>query len=219
MDTLRDDTDGVVDGNDTGPDGIGDIENLIGSPLGDTLTGNSVANEIRGLDGVDTITSLGGPDALHIRDGGPDTASCGAPTPGPPPDTVTADQQGVDTINANCEQIDFLPTPPGPPEPPGPPPPSTDEDTTAPETTIDKAPKRKTKKRKARLEFSSNEPGSTFECKLDKKPFTSCRSPFRKKVKRRRHRFQVRSTDQAGNADPTPALHEWKVKKKQKPRP
>jgi uncharacterized delta-60 repeat protein len=87
-------------------------------------------------------------------------------------------------------------------------------DTDPPETAITKAPKRKTKKRKAKLEFSSDEAGSTFECALDRKPFAACTSPFKKKVKRKKHSFRVRATDAAGNVDPTPAHHKWKVKRR-----
>jgi hypothetical protein len=35
-------------------------------------------------------------------------------------------------------------------------------------------------------------------------------------VKRRRHIFEARATDAAGNVDPSPAQHVWKVKKKRK---
>jgi hypothetical protein len=89
-----------------------------------------------------------------------------------------------------------------------------DADTDPPETAITKAPKKKTKKRKAKFEFTSDEPGSTFQCKLDKKPFAPCSPPFKKKVKRKKHKFQVAAVDPAGNVDPTPAQRKWKVKKK-----
>ncbi|MGH2960978.1 MAG: right-handed parallel beta-helix repeat-containing protein [Solirubrobacterales bacterium] len=108
---------------------------------------------------------------------------------------------GADEFAPNC--------PPPPPPPPG-------ADTNPPDTEITKAPKRKTPKRKARIEFSSDETGSSFACKLDKREFAACTSPFRKKVKRGRHSFQVRAIDDSGNADPTPAVHEWKVKRKRR---
>jgi streptogramin lyase/subtilisin-like proprotein convertase family protein len=90
------------------------------------------------------------------------------------------------------------------------------EDIDAPETTIDKGPKRKTKKRKAKFRFSSDEPGSSFMCKLDKKEFAPCDAKEKFKVKRRKHKLRVEAIDAAGNVDPTPALHKWKVKKKRK---
>ena len=93
-----------------------------------------------------------------------------------------------------------------------PPPPT---DSTPPQTTIDKGPKKKTKKRKAKFVFSSSEAGSTFECKLDKKPYKSCTSPQKyKRLKRGKHKFSVRATDAAGNTDATPAKYKWKVKRR-----
>ncbi len=94
------------------------------------------------------------------------------------------------------------------------PPPS---DTTPPDTTIDKGPKKKTKSKKATFAFSSNEPGSTFTCTVDKKPAAPCTSPLKlKRLKKGEHTFSVFATDAASNADATPAAYKWKVKKKRK---
>lgn len=87
-------------------------------------------------------------------------------------------------------------------------------DSTAPETTITKKPKKRTKKRKAKFAFSSNEAGSTFECQLDKKAYKPCSSPYKHGVKRGKHTFRVRAIDAAGNVDPTPAKRSWKVKRR-----
>jgi hypothetical protein len=85
-------------------------------------------------------------------------------------------------------------------------------DTTAPQTKITKGPKRRTEKRKAKFRFTSSEPGSTFECKFDRKPFKPCRSPKTKAhLKVGKHKFKVRATDAAGNTDPTPAKRKWRV--------
>ncbi len=84
----------------------------------------------------------------------------------------------------------------------------------APETTITKGPKDKTKKKRARFEFTSSEPGSTFECSLDNRAFATCTSPHTVKVKKGKHSFAVRAKDQAGETDPTPATDSWKRKKK-----
>jgi hypothetical protein len=84
-------------------------------------------------------------------------------------------------------------------------------DLTAPQTTIDKAPPRRTRKRLARFRFSSNEAGSRFECKLDRRRFAPCTSPFKRRVKRVKHTFSVRAIDAAGNIDPTPAQRRWRV--------
>lgn len=84
-----------------------------------------------------------------------------------------------------------------------------------PETTITKKPKKKSAKRRATFKFVSSEPDSTFECKLDKKPFKPCTSPQRyKRLKPKRHRFQVRAIDAAGNVDPTPAKAKFRIKKR-----
>ena len=96
------------------------------------------------------------------------------------------------------------------------PPPSPAGDTDPPETTITGGPKDKTKKKTASFSFSSDEPGSTFECKLDDGGFESCASPLTEKVKRGKHTLEVRARDAAGNVDPTPATDDWKVKKKKK---
>ncbi len=85
----------------------------------------------------------------------------------------------------------------------------------APDTEIDKGPKRKTSRRKAKFRFSSDDPTASFECRLDKKDFAHCTSPQEyKKLKRRKHRFEVRAIDRAGNVDATPDELSWKVKKK-----
>ena len=97
-------------------------------------------------------------------------------------------------------------------------------DAIAPDTTITDAPKNKLKTRKkkakARWEFVSSEPGSTFQCSLDGDPFEHCTSPeiekLKAKPKARKHEFDVRSVDAAGNIDPTPASDEFKIKRKKK---
>jgi DNA-binding beta-propeller fold protein YncE len=115
----------------------------------------------------------------------------------------------------------FVDAPPPPPPPPPPPgggggvqPPAAD--TASPDTTITQGPKAKSKKKKASFSFTSTEPGSTFQCKLDDGPFEPCTSPKDVKVKNGKHAFEVRATDPAGNTDPTPAEQSWKVKKQAK---
>jgi len=86
----------------------------------------------------------------------------------------------------------------------------------APETTITRGPKDKTKKKTATFEFTANEPGATFECSLDGKPFAACSSPDTLKVKKGKHSFAVRAADAGGNVDGSPASDGWKVKKKKR---
>jgi len=85
-------------------------------------------------------------------------------------------------------------------------------DTTSPETTITKAPPNMTTARRVTYEFISSEAGSSFSCKIDSRPFRPCTSPKKFKVKRGKHVFKVRATDQAGNTDPTPAKYRFRVK-------
>lgn len=81
-----------------------------------------------------------------------------------------------------------------------------------PQTKITKHPKKKSAKRKAKFKFKANEP-ATFQCKLDKKKFKKCSSPFKRKVSRKKHKIKVRAVDALGQVDPSPAKFKWKVKK------
>lgn len=73
-------------------------------------------------------------------------------------------------------------------------------DTIAPTAKITKAPKAKSTSTTAKFKFTSNEAGSSFECKLDKGKFKKCKSPKTyKKLKVGKHVFKVRAIDKAGN--------------------
>jgi hypothetical protein len=88
------------------------------------------------------------------------------------------------------------------------------KDKTPPDTKILKGPPKKTRKTTAKFKFSSTEAGSTFQCKLDRKPFKACASPKKyKKLKPGKHVFKVRAIDKAGNVDPTPAKRSFTVLK------
>jgi len=54
--------------------------------------------------------------------------------------------------------------------------------------------------------FTSDEQGSTFECRVDQGVFTPCTSPHALTIPFGSHTFEVRATDQAGNVDPSPAI-------------
>jgi CSLREA domain-containing protein len=85
-------------------------------------------------------------------------------------------------------------------------------DKTPPDTKITKAPPKKTHKTTLKFKFTATEAGSTFQCKLDGKPFKPCRSPKTyKKLKPGKHVFKVRAIDRAGNVDPTPAKRKFTV--------
>jgi TolB protein len=81
-----------------------------------------------------------------------------------------------------------------------------------PDTSILTGPKARSKKRTAKFTFSSTVEGSTFECRLDGKPFKACTSPKSyRNLKVRKHTFEVRAIDASGNVDATPAKRTWKV--------
>jgi len=64
---------------------------------------------------------------------------------------------------------------------------------------------------RARFEFTSSKPDSTFACRLDSGSWKRCASPTTVRVGRGRHAFAVRAVDGAGNIDPTGARWSWKV--------
>ena len=72
--------------------------------------------------------------------------------------------------------------------------------------------RKRTAKRRPKFKLSSDEPLVTFECKVDKKKWKQCGSPFRtRKLKEGRHRIKARATDTAGNTDPTPAKKRFRI--------
>ncbi len=85
-------------------------------------------------------------------------------------------------------------------------------DLIAPETSISKKPKARTKSSKAKLKFSSSEPDSTFTCAVDRKAYKDCSSPLRlKRLKPGRHKVRVKAVDASSNEDPTASVARWKV--------
>lgn len=85
-------------------------------------------------------------------------------------------------------------------------------DRTPPQTRIVSGPARVGYERKATFRFNSSEGQSSFKCKLDKKKWKKCLSPYKLKVKPGKHLFKVRAIDRFGNADPSPARFSWRVK-------
>jgi hypothetical protein len=64
----------------------------------------------------------------------------------------------------------------------------------------------------AKFRFHSSEPGSRFECKLDKRSFEPCRSPKKyKHLSKGRHKFKVSAIDASGNVDPSPAKMKFTI--------
>ena len=85
-------------------------------------------------------------------------------------------------------------------------------DTTAPQTTINFGPQGQTSNATPTFGFSSSEPGSSFECRVDSDAFTACTSPRQLATQAPGpHTFSVRATDPAGNTDQTPASRGFTV--------
>jgi hypothetical protein len=82
-------------------------------------------------------------------------------------------------------------------------------DTTPPDTTLAN-PGKLVANDVAVFQFTSSEPGSTFECSFRNKAFGAGTSPDAVDVPGSGAQvFKVRAVDTAGNVDPTPAVHSW----------
>lgn len=87
--------------------------------------------------------------------------------------------------------------------------PSQEED--KPQTTLRRKPPKRTADRTPTFRFTSNAQDARFECKLDRKRYRPCRSPFTsKRLKLGPHRFRVRAVDR-GLEDATPASYRFTV--------
>jgi hypothetical protein len=97
-------------------------------------------------------------------------------------------------------------TQPKPPPPPPPPPTPNTRITSGPSAT------RATRSRRATFRFASTVARSTFQCRLDAKPWASCRSPKTYVgLKPGVHTFRVRATSSQGKRDATPAIRRWRI--------
>ncbi len=85
-------------------------------------------------------------------------------------------------------------------------------DAEPPETTITDGPPDFSNSSTAQFNFTSSEPDSTFQCRLDEAEWESCTSPYvTPSLPDGEHTFEVFATDQAGNSDPTPDTATWTV--------
>jgi hypothetical protein len=90
------------------------------------------------------------------------------------------------------------------------------EDEVAPTAKIETGPLPRSRRVRARFTFSSNEPGSRFECRIDRHPSFECSSPFTRQVRRKRsHLFEVEAIDTAGNRS-VPAWRSWRVMRRRR---
>jgi hypothetical protein len=182
---------------DTDSDGVGDVcdncsgqgnaaqDNADNDPLGDACDPDDDNDNV--ADGSDNCQTFANPGQANT-DGDPLGNACDA----------NDDNDGRPDSSDSCPTTPAS-TPDGCP------------DATAPETEITQAPPAEGKKRRVKFVFTSSEPGSSFECRIDALAYEPCTSPLRVKLKRGRHKFSVRATDAAGNTDATPAVGSWTV--------
>jgi len=213
------------------PTDLRGLEDLEGSSFDDTLIGDAGANQLLGRPGADTYHAAAGNDSILANSGdsdavidcgeGFDTAQIDIPTstyadPAPieceavyerppnsfrPPDTPTEEE--------------IAPPPPPPPikaSPPDRTPPVTRIVHRPPATVLTRSPR--SRHRTVALYFASNEPGSSFRCRLDRGAYRACRSPRPYTVGLGRHVIRVFAVDAAGNRDRSPAVVRFRVRRR-----
>jgi Ca2+-binding RTX toxin-like protein len=200
-------------------DALTAVEDLEASNQSDVLYGDEGANQLLGHKGEDTYHARGGNDSILANSGTRDRViDCG-----PGLDQAIVDFASVgDPTPVECERVregaaeEFkeleLITEPPPPSPPPPPPPP---DRRPPRTKLLRHPAKVLRVAPGRgrlvaFRFAASE-SSTFECKLDRKPYKSCRSPREFRAGIGPHSFRTFAIDAAGNRDATPALFKFRV--------
>jgi Ca2+-binding RTX toxin-like protein len=194
------------------------VEDLEGSEFADKLIGDAGENQLLGHRGPDEYLAGPGADTILANSADSDPLiNCGADADQAVIDIPTATY--ADATPIECESVrqgtpeDFrtvteLPPPPLVVTPP--------PDRKPPRTKITKRPAKllTTPRRHRRVvfRFSSSEPGSSFLCKLDGKPYRRCTSPRVYDVSLGRHAVRIVAIDAAGNADRTPALLRFQIR-------
>ncbi|HEY6731257.1 MAG TPA: calcium-binding protein [Solirubrobacterales bacterium] len=211
-------------------DSLAEIEDLEGSSAADVLRGDEGPNQLLGHLGPDRYAAAAGEDSILANSGDPDPEiDCGNDTDrvlidfapivdGPPVNCETVTEAAPNSFQAGTK----LPPPPleePPPteetEPrPEPPPPV---DRRPPQTRIAFHPPSTVFSarawRRVSFRFAANEAAS-FRCKVDQRPYRGCTSPRAYRVKTGSHAFRVLALDAAGNADRTPAVFRFSVRRR-----
>jgi Ca2+-binding RTX toxin-like protein len=212
--------------------GLEAIEDVEGSSGDDTLVGDAGENQLLGRAGHDSYFAAGGNDSILANSGDTDlTIDCGEGWDTALIDipTHTATDDYEDPAPIECEDVEQRPKnsfrPPGtPPNPnPEPEPPvakvssSGPRDRTAPRTKLLHRPGKHvfTKRRWRRVAFAlgSNEAGSSFRCRVDRKPFRPCRSPRVYNLGLGHHAFRAYAIDATGNRDRSPVVYRFTVRR------
>jgi Ca2+-binding RTX toxin-like protein len=184
--------------------GLEGVDKIVAGPGGDFLDGGGGNDEITGGGGLDFVRGGAGNDQVFVRDGVVDGVDCGTGT-----DIVVAD--ALDLLTG-CETVQLPPVTPTPPTPPPTPP-------VVPATGAVKGPKSVVQGVKAKFTFTSSTAGATFQCKVDKKAWKACTSPYKVATKNlkaskdgTKHVVRVRAV-LAGIVDATPSKKTFKVLK------
>jgi Ca2+-binding RTX toxin-like protein len=213
-------------------DSMAEIEDLEASSAPDVLRGDAGPNQLLGHKEADSYFAGAGEDSILANSGDADPViDCGADTDralidfaeygdAAPLDCETVTEAAPNSFQAGTQ----LPPPPldepPPPTEPTPPPPAKitpPRDRVAPLTRLGFPPRATVFSartwRTVSFRFSANEAGS-FRCKLDARPYRACASPRAYRVKSGPHAFRVVAVDLAGNADRTPALFRFAVRRR-----
>jgi Subtilase family len=133
-----------------------------------------------------------------LETSGPAPLNCELPKPEPPSPEEAGKK--IETANPPAE----VPPPGEPPKPP-------------PNTFFSKHPphliRTADSKAKVVFRFGAGESRVTFSCKVDRAPFRSCPQRFVGRFGVGTHVLRVAARDAAGNADPTPAVYRFRVKR------
>jgi len=209
-------------------DSLAEIEDLEGSSSADVFYGDAGPNQLLGHPGPDVYFAGAGEDSILANSADADLViNCG-----PDNDSALIDfPQYGDPEPVECESVaegepnNFrtvteLPPPPlaEPPPEKKPPVKKPPPDRQPPQTRLATHPRAllttRAKWRQVAFRFASNEAGSRFRCKLDRKPYRGCSSPRIYRVKPGRHVFRVFAIDAAGNRDRTPVLFKFRVRRR-----
>jgi Ca2+-binding RTX toxin-like protein len=210
------------------PTSLLQLEDIEGSNHDDALIGDSGSNQLLGRPGADTYHAAAGNDSILANSGDSDAViDCGEGFDTAQIDIPTAEY--ADPAPNACEAVyerapnSFRPpdTPPVPEDQAQSPPvavASQSRDRRPPRTQILHRPSPVVfsahRHRGVSLAFASNEAGSTFRCRLDRGGFKPCRSPRRYRVGLGRHVVRVYAIDVAGNRDRSPAVVEFRVRRR-----
>lgn len=168
--------------------GLSGNDTVLGGALADHLLGGTGNDALSGGAGPDLLEGGPGDDTINARNGEVDTIVCGDGT-----DTVVADAGDLVT---GCEVVQLPPVP-----------------VVVPATKKIKGKASYEKGAVAKFTLRSDTAGATFQCKLDKGGWKSCKPTHKvktAKLKLGKHTLRVRAVV-GGTVDPTPAKKKFRV--------